>query len=350
LATVNETLFFEYAERQLLSRRLRRLSPEAAAALRELCYGRECLVLEGNPETRWRFGPAPKMRPPAAILDSSHEKLALSVSDDGWCEPLGARSWWDFTGESRLLAWSLAHTGLLEGLGRILREPLMPSALTESLPPQPDTGVILNFSAATADCRTTAGCISLSAALVERLNLHSGWQRSTSIAEGWWKLPGAVRLELCGIAFSLAVLSASELGDVLVLGNRGSLWKKLQLTLIATYAETPLRTWAASYDGTRLAVSSAAMNPPVELIMSDKLGSPSDHIPVSLDFDLGNVAVPLGELATMKPGYVFELPGGLEKLRVGIRANGTRIGFGELVAVGDVLGVQLLSLDVDGLR
>ena len=84
--------------------------------------------------------------------------------------------------------------------------------------------------------------------------------------------------------------------------------------------------------------------------MSDKLGNLSDNIPVSLDFDLGNLAVPLGELATLKPGYVFELPGSLERLRVAIRANGTRIGHGELVAVGDVLGVQLLSLDVDGLR
>ena len=50
--------------------------------------------------------------------------------NDGWVERLGEREWWDFTGESRLLAWALAHTGLLEGLGRILREPLMPSALT----------------------------------------------------------------------------------------------------------------------------------------------------------------------------------------------------------------------------
>jgi type III secretion system YscQ/HrcQ family protein len=343
-------LFFEYAERQALSRRLRRLSPEAAAALRDLCYGRECLVLEGNPETRWRFAPAAKLRPPAAILESAHEKLALSVTDDGWCEPLGARAWWDFTGESRLLAWSLAHTGLLEGLGRILREPLMPAALTEGPLPHSDTGVALSFSAATSDLRTTAGCVSMSAAMVARLASHSGWQRNTVIPEGWLKLPGTVRIELCGIPFSLGVLSVSELGDVLVLGSRGSLWKKLQLTLIAPHADTPLRSWAASYDGTRLTVSSAAMNPPVELIMSDKLGSPSDHIPVSLDFDLGNVAVPLGELATMKPGYVFELPGGLDKLRVAIRANGTRIGHGELVAVGDVLGIQLLSLDVDGLR
>jgi type III secretion protein Q len=88
----------------------------------------------------------------------------------------------------------------------------------------------------------------------------------------------------------------------------------------------------------------------MELIMSDSKTGVADNIPISLDFDLGNVALPLGELATLKPGYVFELPGTLERLRVAIRANGTRIGHGELVAVGDVLGVQLLSLEVDGLR
>jgi flagellar motor switch/type III secretory pathway protein FliN len=33
-----------------------------------------------------------------------------------------------------------------------------------------------------------------------------------------------------------------------------------------------------------------------------------------------------------------------------IRANGTRVGYGELVAVGDVLGVQLLALETNGLR
>jgi type III secretion protein Q len=84
--------------------------------------------------------------------------------------------------------------------------------------------------------------------------------------------------------------------------------------------------------------------------MSDpKLGA-AENIPISLDFDLGSLAVPLGELASLKPGYVFELPGTLERRRVAIRANGARIGQGELVAVGDVLGVQLLSLDVDTLR
>lgn len=71
---------------------------------------------------------------------------------------------------------------------------------------------------------------------------------------------------------------------------------------------------------------------------------------VTVDFELGSTSLPLGELANLKPGYVFELSGNLNQVRVVIRANGTRVGYGELVAVGDVLGVQLLSVDTNGLR
>jgi type III secretion system YscQ/HrcQ family protein len=158
-------------------------------------------------------------------------------------------------------------------------------------------------------------------------------------------------VELRAATFRLAELSAAEIGDVLVLGNRAACWRKLNVTLVGAHGAARLRTWNACYDGTRLTVSSGVLNSPTELLMSDpKATGAADNIPVSLDFDLGNLALPLGELATLKPGYVFELPGTLEKLRVVIRANGTRVGLGELVAVGDVLGVQLLSLETDGLR
>lgn len=351
MATANETLFFEFAEHKTLSQRLRRLAPEVAATLRELFREREYLVLDGDPETTWRFGPAHSISPPAAILDGMHDWLSMSIADDGWCEFLGARAWWDFTGDSRLLAWALAHSGLLEGLGRVLREPLMPRALTAEPLPHSDTYVALSFSASTADGRTTTGCVGLSLAMVARLLSHSGWRRTAATAPEWLKLPATVRVELPGIPFALRELSASGIGDVLILGNRAACWRKLQVTLVGAHGDKQMRTWNVCYDGTRLTVSASVLNSPTELIMSDPNATgAADNIPVSLDFDLGNLALPLGELAALKPGYVFELAGSLEKLRVVIRANGTRVGLGELVAVGEVLGVQLLALEIDGLR
>ena len=351
MATANETLFFEYTETQALSRRLRRLAPDAARALRDLFQNRESLTVDGTPQATWRFAPADSLSPPAAILDGVHEKLSLIIANDGWCERLGEREWWDFTGESRLLAWALAHTGLLEGLGRILREPLMPTALTDGIPSESDANVALEFSASTADGRKTTGCVSLSPAMVARLASYPGWQRSTAPLTPWLKLPGRLRVELRGISFPLGVLRASEMGDVLILGDRTHCWRNLQVVLVGDRGGTRLRAWSASYDGTRLTASAGVPNSTVELIMSDpNAAAAADNIPVSLDFDLGNLAVPLGELAALKPGYVFELANSLDTVRVVIRANGTRVGHGELVAVGDVLGVQLLALETDGLR
>ena len=347
VAIANETLFFEYTEQQSVRRRLRRLAPEAARALRDLFHNREYVLLEGSPQTTWRFGPAETLSPPAAILDGVHEKLSLIVTNDGWVERLGEREWWDFTGESRLLAWSLAHTGLLEGLGRILREPLMPSALIDSAPAEAESNVALEFSATTGEGRQTTGCVSLSPAMVARLASFAGWHRPAPKVAPWLKLPGKLRLELPGIVFPLGVLRASEMGDVLILGDKATCWRSLQVVL----GRERIRTWGVTYDGRNLIASAATPHSTVELIMSDpNTAGAADSIPVSLDFDLGNLAVPLGELAALKPGYVFELPNSLDSVRVVIRANGTRVGHGELVAVGDVLGVQLLALETQALR
>jgi type III secretion system YscQ/HrcQ family protein len=353
-----DALFFEYAEASMLTRRLRRLAPEAAAALRELFRDREKLVLEGDPPTTWRFGLAQTPSPPVIVLDGVREKISLGIADDGWCERLGERQWSDYTSDARLLAWVLAHGALLEGLGRILREPLMPSSLNETTlsPADAGTNLPLDFSATAADGRVTKGCVSLSPAMVARLASHAGWERSTPTAGIWQRLPGTLRMELREIPFPLAELSASEIGDVLILGARADCWRDLHVTLVGAHGNTRLRDWSACYDGARLTIIPAVLTSAMELIMSQPqplAAAPpgaADNIPVSLDFDLGSLALPLGELAALKPGYVFELPGNLEKLRVVIRANGTRIGHGELVAVGDVLGVQLLAIEIEGLR
>jgi len=62
-----------------------------------------------------------------------------------------------------------------------------------------------------------------------------------------------------------------------------------------------------------------------------------------VQFELGRLEVALSDLAQLQPGYVFALPAHLEGANVAIRANGREVGRGELVAVGDTLGVRLRS-------
>ena len=66
------------------------------------------------------------------------------------------------------------------------------------------------------------------------------------------------------------------------------------------------------------------------------------RLPVDVTFELGRSELRIGELSALQPGYVFPLAGPIEGANVTIRANGQAVGQGEVVAVGDTLGVRLL--------
>ena len=67
------------------------------------------------------------------------------------------------------------------------------------------------------------------------------------------------------------------------------------------------------------------------------------ELPVQVAFDIGQIELSVGEMSSLQPGYVFALPTHLEGANVTLRANGRVAGRGEVVAVGDTLGVRLLS-------
>ena len=67
-----------------------------------------------------------------------------------------------------------------------------------------------------------------------------------------------------------------------------------------------------------------------------------DALPVQLAFDVGQLELSVGQLRTVAAGYTFELPATADRA-VTIRANGREIGHGELVDLGDKLGVRIVS-------
>jgi len=66
-----------------------------------------------------------------------------------------------------------------------------------------------------------------------------------------------------------------------------------------------------------------------------------DDINIQLSFDLGHRRLPLAELQALQPGAVFDLARPLNDGPVHIRANGTLIGYGELVDIDGRVGVQI---------
>jgi type III secretion system YscQ/HrcQ family protein len=305
----------------------------------------------------WRFAPGRAAALSAVVLLGRLGKISVSLTEDALSEPVGAREWWDYTGESRLLAWMLTHSSLLESLGAIWRDSLQPCGWSEVVPQmQPSGTICLEFSARAADGRATSGLIYLPCALVPLMSGHVGWQKSSLALEVWGeRLRAELRVVLRGVPFPRHEVLSAEVGDVLILGRKGRCWRNLELVYCSGGADVSM--WGACYDGERLAVSAIGWLERGGIPMSQQAAetagteapaSALESVPVTLDFEVGTLSIPLGTLAGLRPGYVFQLPGRLEEARVVIRANGVRVGFGELVAVDDVLGVQVLSIDPNG--
>ncbi|RQQ26315.1 type III secretion system cytoplasmic ring protein SctQ [Burkholderia stagnalis] len=71
---------------------------------------------------------------------------------------------------------------------------------------------------------------------------------------------------------------------------------------------------------------------------------PLDGLAVDLRFELPPTSMPLGELGTLQPGAVIELQQGINQSVIHLVANGMLIGTGHLIAVGQKLGVRVVTL------
>jgi type III secretion system YscQ/HrcQ family protein len=75
----------------------------------------------------------------------------------------------------------------------------------------------------------------------------------------------------------------------------------------------------------------------------DEYAASLDDVNIHLTFDVGHLELTLGELASITPGYTFNLAKSIHKA-VTIRANGTVIGKGELVDIEGTIGVSIVEL------
>lgn len=68
-----------------------------------------------------------------------------------------------------------------------------------------------------------------------------------------------------------------------------------------------------------------------------------DGLPVTLVFELGRTALPLGDVKQLAPGAIVPLPE-VTKETVDVIANGKRVGRGEIVRIGESLGVRVIRM------
>lgn len=266
-------------------------------------------------------------------------------------------AWHDHAGRSRALAWGLAHEAQLSRLGE---------ALGSSLRPAEDAGdgdgIWLSFDIeedpqATDPPVRTRGLLQVPVGWLARFARHADPRYAEDPAPplGHWRdLADAVAL-----GFSIAPLSQRDWrglrpGDVIVVGRTG---RPPQFHATAGRSRWPLSPAAGGWrvDGAAQPAPADAFPSPQQdpTRMSDNetgaaqgaetTEDPARNLPVRVSFEIGRSELSVGEIADLQPGYVFALPAHLEGANVTILANGHVAGRGEVVAVGDTLGVRLLS-------
>jgi type III secretion protein Q len=80
--------------------------------------------------------------------------------------------------------------------------------------------------------------------------------------------------------------------------------------------------------------------------LTDSVDSPMEisNLDLPLKLEIDTVSLPVSQLSALRAGYVLELPTSVPEARIRLVTYGQTIGFGELVTVGDHLGVRLVQL------
>ena len=69
---------------------------------------------------------------------------------------------------------------------------------------------------------------------------------------------------------------------------------------------------------------------------------------LAVQFEIDSVALPLAQLAALRPGYVIELAAPVLDTPVRLVTHGQTVGYGEIVCVGEHLGVRITRMAYAG--
>ncbi len=171
-------------------------------------------------------------------------------------------------------------------------------------------------------------------------------------------LPVPVAFRIGAVALPLSQASSLGLGDVLMLTRLPSVHGSWACDLLVGAERKP---WARGVlEGDRIVVnavnvaSAAAVADDVSAFQAEGEGAGADatmaasleRVSVALNFEIGRRSMPLADVLRLTPGYVFELGSNPEGEVIDIMVQQTRVGRGQLVLVGDALGIRVTAFEL----
>ncbi|MFD2055562.1 type III secretion system cytoplasmic ring protein SctQ [Mesorhizobium calcicola] len=214
---------------------------------------------------------------------------------------------------------------------------------TDTVSEQTPLAFVLTGNDETIDCVLNTNDTGL-AVRIGRLLDEIGKARPPIPAE----FPLPVCLRRGALTISLGELQSLQPGDVVLF--RDAEEERTAALIIAEHLYAPVALTAGGPQ--LLAAPTAIAGSNWEWTMNQNTPPPAgqtleestlDELPVSLAFEIGRTAMPLGEVRQLAPGAIVTLTD-VTNETVDIIANGKRVGRGEIVRIGENLGVRIVRM------
>lgn len=345
------------------------IAPEQAAFFQQFFQQRRhCETQTKQGMAHWQFSPARHTGSDWVELECGERRILITVTSRQ--NPSGGlRPFWDYQGESRLIAWILEHDALLDQLNDLFQANWQPCAMYQWHSTQPSL-VLLAWQMRHADHTWTGSLVqSLSHA---RQWMHAAHWQTPSIPPNAIAIAVPLRMPLA--TMSSVELGEFEIGDVLVAGKLSSCWQALQLSQLdgaphssgwhchlTSSAESD--NWPLSCPQQTLSILSALRETPMTTdthVATEPLESealPAQHalctaqlsqLPLTVYLELAELRLPAQALLHLQPGYLIELDQPIAEQRVAVKVQNQHWASGELVRVGDRLGIRILDIASHG--
>jgi flagellar motor switch/type III secretory pathway protein FliN len=268
-------------------------------------------------------------------LTAQDARLQIGLHGDATGMAARSLDWRSYADETRLLAWTACHEPLLELFSAVFQRDWVPEAISSA--PSVSAGVRAQFSVHRADgSLLITGTADFAAHWIPGLTVtpESSCPRLCPTLS---KVRAPLPIILDQLDITPDELTQFERGCIVRLDNRLLMTAQPRLTV-----RIGRISWLVELNGVRATVIGFADNNSGGLNVNEAVEVAT--LPVRLTFTAGRLVLPFGTLSEVGPGFVFELDKRLDDQVITVNANETPIAVGELVAIGDLLGVRITRM------
>lgn len=311
----------------------------------------------------WQFARPARVRE-WIVLAADNLRLQLALDGDAIGLATPSLDWRSYSGATRLLAWTVCHEPLIDLLRTMFQCDWLPHDVgTCDAAPQPGA-VSAGFAVHRIDgLPVTTGVALLDPVCIQGLARVPGFTprlepplrgvRATLpiVLDEFDMAPAELAALACGAIVRLdnRTLAAGAArisilaGDVRLIAEVAGV--RAVVVALATTFPPPLpphnQGTRMTHDNSPPAQSSADVRPATSA--SDR-GIAIGALPVRLTFSAGQLTLPFAEVADIGAGFVFELGRRLDDQPITVHANEVPIAVGELVVIGDLVGVRITRM------